>query len=313
LADTLTTADLDAIYDRVNNWGKWGSDDERGALNYLTDKVRSHTGSLIKDGASISLGHNLPVAPDVETPNPAHHHMLVSGDCLDNTGIPGYQATGDYIGTQVHGMGITHIDALSHMFVRDRTYNGFLPSDVKSTGALRNTIMSMSEGVVGRGVLLDVPGALGVDFLPPEQSVRTADLLAAEKRQNVTVREGDLLLIATGRDARRAAQKGSLNPFTEGLAGLHPECLDFLHERKIAMLGGDGISDHMPFRNIRNWPFPIHQIGIVSIGLHLIDNMHLAPGLAACNVRERWEFLLCLNPLRIPKGTGCPINPIAVF
>jgi kynurenine formamidase len=312
-AAALKTAELDRLYEDVNNWARWGRDDERGCLNFLTDEIRAGVGGLVRDGGSFSLAHDFPVSPSVETPFPALHHMLHSGDCLDAPGVPGYEATADYIGTQVHGLGLTHVDALSHMFVRGKTYNGFLPEDVKSIGALKNTIMSMADGVIGRGVLLDVPAALGVEWLPPAQSVRSSDLLAAEKRQGLELRRGDIVLISTGRDARRAAQKGVLNPFSEGLAGLHPECLKLLHEREIAVLGGDGISDHMPFLPVPEWPFPIHQIGIVSMGLHLIDNLHLAPLARACASRRRWEFLFTMNPLRITRGTGCPANPVATF
>ena len=312
-AAQLSPAELDGIYDAVHNWGRWGPGDERGCLNHLTDEVRAGVGALVRDGASLSLAHDFPVAPSVETPFPALHHMLHSGDCLDAAGVPGYEATADYIGTQVHGLGLTHVDALSHMFVRGRTYNGFGPEEVKSNGALRNTIMSMADGVVARGVLLDVPAALGLEWLPPTRSVRVEDLLAAEKRQGVELRRGDVVLISTGRDARRAAQQGVLNPFADGLAGLHAECLRLLHEREVAVLGGDGISDHMPFLPIPNWPFPIHQIGIVSMGLHLIDNLHLQPFAQACAKRERWAFLFSMSPLRVTRGTGCPANPIATF
>lgn len=312
-AAQLSTRELDAIYEAVNNWGRWGRADERGCLNHLTDAVRAKVGSLVRDGHSLSLAHDFPVEPSVETPFPALHHMLHAGDCLDAPGVPGYEATADYIGTQVHGLGLTHVDALSHMFVRGKTYNGFLPEDVKSIGAMKNTIMSMADGVVGRGVLLDVPAALGVDYLPATQSVRLADLLAAEKRQGLALRPGDIVLVSTGRDARRAAQRGVLNPFSEGLAGLHAECLKLLHEREVAVLGGDGISDHMPFLSVPEWPFPIHQIGIVGMGLHLIDNLHLGPLMRACAERRRWEFLFTMNPLRITRGTGCPANPVATF
>lgn len=312
-AARMQTAEIDAIYERVNNWGRFGPRDERGTLNLLTDAVRARAAALVRDGAAVSMAHDLPVAPSVETPFPAHHHMLHSGDCLDAPGVPGYEATADYVGTQVHGLGLTHVDALSHMFVRGRTYNGFLPEDVKSIGALKNSIMSMADGVVGRGVLLDVPRALGLPWLPANRSVRRADLEAAERDQAVSVGEGDILIVSTGRDARRAAAQGVLNPFSEGLAGLHPECLVFLHERGVAVLGSDGISDHMPFLPVPDWPFPIHQIAIVGIGIHLIDNMELSAVASACAERRRWEFLFTMNPLRIPRGTGCPANPVAVF
>ena len=166
--------------------------------------------------------------------------------------------------------------------------------------------------MVGRGVLLDVPRSRGVDFLGANETISVSDLEAAERLQGVEVGAGDLLIVSTGRDARRAAA-GQLDPFAEGLAGLHAECLPWLHERCIAALGSDGISDPMPGLGIEGWPFPVHQVGITGIGLHLIDNMSLGALLDVCASRERWEFLLSVAVIRIPGGTGCPVNPLACF
>ncbi|CAN5479942.1 cyclase family protein [soil metagenome] len=308
-----STEQLDELFEAVKNWGRWGADDERGTLNHQTDAHRAHAAGLVSEGRLVSLAHDLPVQPSVETPFPAQHHMLASGDALDANGIPGYEACGDYVGTQVHGLGITHIDALSHMFVRGEMYGGRAADQVRSTGALANTVLTMSDGLVGRGVLLDVPALHGVPFLAPATAIGPEDLTAAEERQGVTVGAGDFLVVSTGRDARRTDSRGRLDPFGSGLAGLHADCLPWLHERGVALLGGDGISDPMPFGDTSMWPFPIHQIGIVAMGLPLIDNLHLAPVAAACAEQERWEFLLTVNPMRIPGGTGCPVNPVAVF
>jgi kynurenine formamidase len=137
--------------------------------------------------------------------------------------------------------------------------------------------MSAADGIVGRGVLLDVPAVRATTHLEATDSVTVADLEAAEEAQGVSVGPGDLLIISTGRDARRESVGGRLDPFGGGLPGLHPRTLPWLHERQIALLGSDGISDHMPFTSIPEWPFPIHQIGITGIGLHLIDNMRGSP------------------------------------
>jgi kynurenine formamidase len=198
------------------------------------------------------------------------------------------------------------------MFVRGEMYNGISADEVRSNGAQLNTIMSVAEGLVGRGVLLDVPRARGVDFLAANETISVADLEAAEALQGVRVGAGDLLVVGTGRDARRR-EAGGLDPFAEGLAGLHPSCLPWLHDRCIAALGSDGISDPMPGLGIAGWPFPIHQVGITGMGLHLIDNMALGNLLEACASRKRWEFLLAVAVIRIPGGTGCPVNPIACF
>jgi kynurenine formamidase len=311
--DQPTTEQLDALYDALRNWGRWGDDDELGALNFLTPERRAAAGALVRSGRTVSLAHDFPVNPAPETPSPAHHHMLASGDARDSNGIPGYEASRDYIGTEVHGMGITHLDALCHMFVRGEMYNGRPAGDVKSTGALSNTVMSTADGLAGRGVFLDIPRARGVEYLEGNTAITVADLERAEATQKSTVGSGDLLIVGGGRDARKAAQGGRLDPFRDGLAGLHPQCLPWLHEREVALLMGDGISDMTPGLGIGEWPFPVHQVGITGMGVHLVDNVDLSRLAPACEAESRWEFLCVVAPLRIPGGTGCPVNPVAVF
>ncbi|MCU1380417.1 MAG: Cyclase [Acidimicrobiales bacterium] len=306
--DVPTKEELDALYEQLKNWGRWGPDDQRGALNHLTDERRAAAAGLVRSGRSISLAHNLGTEPSPENPHPAHHHMLASGDARDSNGIPGYEAARDYVGLDVHGLYTTHVDALSHMFVRGEMFGGRPASEVRSDGARANTIMSMADGVVGRGVLLDVPRAVGVEFFDSGQVVTVAELEAAEAAQGVRVGSGDILLVAWGRDARRAAKGGF-----DGFSGLHAQCLPWLQEREIAVLGSDGISDPMPFVGTPDWPFPVHQIGITGMGLHLIDNMALSALSAACAEAGRWEFLFTMSPLRIERGTGCPVNPTAVL
>jgi kynurenine formamidase len=299
--------DLDRLFESCKNWGRWGTDDERGALNHLTAAHRAGAARLVTDGLAVSLARNLAVEPSPTVPHPAEHHMLAAGDARDHQGIPGYEGTGDYVGTAVHGLGITHVDALCHMFVRGEMYNGRPPSDVMSDGARTNTLMSLADGVVGRGVLLDIPRVRGVSALDAGDQIMLADLAAAEADHGVQVATGDVLLVATGRGPHADGADFA------GFAGMHPECLPWLREREVAVLGSDGISDAVPGLGIPNWPFPIHQVGIVAIGLHLIDNMALTGLAAECAARARWEFLFMFSPLRIVGGTGCPVNPIAVL
>ena len=304
---------LDELYEQCSNWGRWGDDDELGALNLLTAERRATAVASVRTGRSVSLANDLPKVPSAENPFPAHHHMLASGDALDSNGIPGYEATRDYVGTDVHGLGVTHIDALCHMFAKGHTYNGRTAETVKSTGATANTIMAAAGGIVGRGVLLDVARALGDGPLPGNTVVTPDQLDATCEAQGVEVGEGDLLMVCTGRDARRTEQRGRFDPITDGMAGLGAECLPWLHEKGIALLGGDGISDPMPGVGTPEWPFPIHQIGITRIGLLLIDNMNLEELSEACADAGTWDVLLAVAPLRVPGGTGCPVNPIAVL
>ncbi|MAG30254.1 MAG: cyclase [Deltaproteobacteria bacterium] len=312
LSKVPTEAQLETLFDSVSNWGRWGGEDEQGMLNHQLPEDRTAAAACVVDGRAISLAHDLGIVPSAENPYPAHHHMLAAGDARDSSGIPGYEASRDYVGAHVHGLGVTHIDALCHMFVRGKMYNGYPASEVRSDGARLNTVLSFADGIVGRGVLLDVAATRGISYLPANEAITIDELEASEERQGVSVGRGDILMVGTGRDALRAENGGSLDP-GQGMAGLHAECLPWLREREIAVLGSDGISDPMPGLGIPNWPFPVHQIGITSMGLHLIDNMalgHLAQG---CAERGRYSFLFTLGSIRVPGGTGCPVNPIALL
>jgi kynurenine formamidase len=172
--------------------------------------------------------------------------------------------------------------------------------------------MVARDGIVSRGVLLDAPRARGARWLEPGEQIRRAELEAAEKAQGARVEEGDVLLVATGRDARRAVH-GPWDPAGVGLAGLHPDCIPWLHERRIAVLGSDGVSDALPGSGIPGWPIPVHQCCLVAMGVHLLDNLALGELCEACAARGRYEFLFVVAPLRVEGGTGSPVNPIAVF
>ena len=118
------TEELDAMFASLANWSRWGTDDQRGALNFLTDEHRVAATRLVETGESLSLAHDLATEPMPEHPNPVQHHMLASGDARDSIGIPGYEAARDHLALEVHGLWTTHVDALSHMFVRGQMYGG---------------------------------------------------------------------------------------------------------------------------------------------------------------------------------------------
>ena len=217
----------------------------------------------------------------------------------------------DFIGIAFHGMATTHIDALCHVFVKETMYNGRPASEVKSVGAQSNAITVARDGIVSRGVLLDIPRLRGVDWLEPGEQIGPDELEAAEREQGVAAAEGDILLVATGRDARRA-KHGAWSP-TKGLAGLGAACVPWLHERRIAVLGSDGISDAIPSTGVEEWPVPIHQCCLVAMGVHLLDNLDLSGLSEPCAQYGRWEFLFTVAPLPVQGGTGSPVNPVAVF
>lgn len=312
-AKTWTDKDVHALFDRVKNWGKWGADDEKGTLNYITPERRARAAAGVKSGRVVSCARNFPVHPHPENPYPAQHHMVIAGDDPCIPGIKGLEVSTDYIGIAFHGMASSHIDALCHVFVDGKMYNGHPATDVKSTGARRNTIMCAKDGIVARGVLLDLPAAHGVPFLDPDVEVTIADLEAAEKFHRVKVEEGDVVLIRFGRDKRREVVPTS-TPEGQKLAGLHAECVDWLHANRVAALGGDGIHDPLPSgQKYDHWPIPIHMCALAGMGLHLLDNLDLEALAEAGKTEGRWSFLLTIAPLRIEGGTGSPVNPIAMF
>jgi kynurenine formamidase len=298
---------LDAMFEQVSNWGRWGADDERGALNLIGPEEIVRAARLIVNGRRVSCALDLPVERGREYPIPPVQHMMIrAGDAPEIAVYPGMQVSEDYVGVACHGPSVTHLDALCHVFVKGRMYNGRPGTDVKSTGAVSNALDPAFDGVTGRGVLLDIPRLRGRQWIEPGDPVTTDHLDAAVAEQGVEVGTGDILLISTGREARRATGPD------HRLAGLHPSCAEWIHARDVAVLGSDGISDPLPPAP-GDWPLPIHQLCLAAMGVPLLDNLRLADLAAACAEQERWTFFFTAAPLRIPSATGSALNPIAVF
>jgi len=292
MAEEWTKEHMRSVFESVKNWGRWGADDEMGALNLITPKKRVEAAQCVVTGDVVSCARELAVHPNPENLSPALHMMIRAGDdCL----VPGvnFETAMDFVGVAFHGMATSHIDALCHLFVDGQMYNGFSKDEVNTTGAPRGISMS-------------------VDWVDPGTGITVEQLEAAEESQGVSVAEGDILLVGTGRDARRAAV-GPWSPHETGLAGLHAECVPWLHERGIAVLGCDGVSDQLPPLGIPDWFMPIHQCTLVAMGVHLLDNLRLDRLAEACAREARWAFQFTVAPLRIDMGTGSPVNPNAVL
>lgn len=306
--NAMSDAELRALFEQVSNWGRWGPDDERGALNHIGPAEIVRAAGLVREGRTVGLSRRFPTQPGPENPWPAQHHMIIAGDDCCVPGVEGLEVATDYIGIAFHGMASSHIDALCHVFAGGRMYNGWPASDVKSTGARRNTVMALRDGLVGRGVLLDLPRALGCDYVEADHLVTAAELEAAEAAHGVQVEKGDVLLVRLGRDVRRERHGD------QAVAGLDPRVVAWLHEREVAVLGGDGVHDPIPNGRIhRDWAMPIHMLGLAAMGLHLLDNLDLERLAETCAGTGRWAFQFLAAPLPIEGGTGSPLNPIAIF
>lgn len=304
-------ARMDEIFESVKDWGRWGAEDEAGALNLITDAVRRRAAAAVRHGRAVSCSRDLPVHPAPDNPHPAMHMMVAGGDdCL----VPeiGLESTADFVGIAFHGMASSHLDALCHVHRNGLMYNGFEGTLVKSTGAKKNSVMCARDGIVTRGLLLDMPRSLDVPWLEPGQIVDPDQLDEALAATGLTIEEGDCLLVSTGRDARRA-EFGPWSPMDPGMPGLHPECVPWLHEKGISVLGSDCVSDPIPLPPIEGWGMPIHECTLVAMGVHLLDNLDLSGLATICAELSQWDFQLTIAPLRIAEGTGSPVNPIAML
>jgi kynurenine formamidase len=297
----LTAADVDGYRTALSNWGRWGDDDERGCVNHLRPEHTAAAAALVRSGRTVSCARPLPTEPSLENPRPVEHHMI-------GTVTEGYGA--DWFGIASHGHATSHLDALCHIFSDGRVYGGRPADVVTAHGATKLGVHTLRDGVVGRGVLLDVPAAHGVDALEPGTPITIEDLEAGEAHAGVRVGTGDVLLVRTGR--WRWRDEHGPWPVHERLAGLHASCLPWLHEREISLLGSDGVSDVYP-SHIEGVALPIHTVAIVAMGLHLLDNLDLEALAAVCAEEQRSAFLLTVAPLILRGGTASPINPIAAF
>jgi kynurenine formamidase len=309
MAAQLSEGEVKKIIDRCSNWERWGKNDERGALNYINDAKRAAAAKLVQTGQVVSLALPLATIPAPDNPTPVTHVIQQAGHDADEMELLPYSA--DYFAISPHGLANTHLDALCHVFYRGKMYNGYDAKEVGSRGAKKCAIDVARDGVITRGVLLDIPKIKKVDWLENNTRISPEDLEAAEKDHRVTVQEGDVLFVRTGR-ARQRKEKGAWDPFHGGMAGLDSSSLPWLHERKIAVLGSDGVSDAVP-SGYKDLALPIHVCTLVMMGVHLIDNADLDAVAAACARNGRYEFQFVMAPLVLERGTASPVNPLALF
>ncbi|MBI4305471.1 MAG: cyclase family protein [Chloroflexi bacterium] len=297
----------------LSNWGRWGPSDELGTLNFLSPGKTKAAIDLVREGATVSCSR--PVKWD-SAPNirfQPQHFMVASGEPYrPGDRVTDRQVAMDYFGLVFHGHSITHLDSLAHFFWDGRMYNGHAASEVTTAeGAKKESIDLVRQGIVTRGVLVDVPYLRGAEWLERPDGVGFADLEAAEKKCGFTVEPGDVLLMRTGQ-LRRWNQQGPSNVSQSGTTGPLPEILPFLHSRGVAVMGSDTGNDVTP-SDYPRFTNPVHQIGIVALGLWILDNADLEGLAEACRKRNRWEFLINVLPLRLTNTTGSPCNPVAVF
>jgi kynurenine formamidase len=303
----LSDASFRALYARLRGQRPWGAGDRRGALNHITpDRLAAAAGEVTL-GRTVTMAAPLAgSAPD--NPEPGARHMKrLPGEPSD---VPGLSFAADQLTANVHSDVDSHMDALCHVSYDGLLYNDVPPDAVTSQGASELSVDDARHGIVGRGVLLDIPRLRQVPWLEPGDQVTGAELAAAEAAQQVRVGAGDLLFVRVGHRRRRA----ELGPWdaSRARAGLHPEALQFVAERQVAALGSDSNSDAAP-SCVEGVAFPVHVLAINAMGVHLLDYLQFEDLVPVCEELGRWSFLCVVAPLRLPGATGSPVNPVAVL
>ena len=314
----------------VSNWGKWGPEDELGTLNYITPDVIKRAATLVRSGTAFSLS----IPFDAYGPqgahgfrrNPIHLMTLDGGDKEMAERLGGWggeteaqvshiwrgpmRFNDDFIIMPLQAA--TQWDALSHVYYEQKLYNGFGAETVTSLGAARDSIDKVAvNGVVSRGILLDVARHQGVRHLAPGTVILPEDLDRTAEAQGVEVSEGDIVLVRTGwwpqfRELRDGDKWAMNSP------GLSWQCGRWLSSHQVAAVACDNIAVETSTVELEGVMLPLHMLTLRDMGMMLGEMWNLEELSAACAEDGKYEFLLVSQPLMVTGAVGSPINPLAV-
>jgi len=302
---------------RYSNWGRWGPDDQRGTLNFITPERLLAACALPRRGRVVSCAlpfdQRGPQTGFAGRHNPVHTMLATGTDALAGAQdfLPGGFRYADDAVSMPLQCG-TQWDALAHVFYDGKMYNGRDVSLVTSNGARANAIEHIRDGVVGRGVLLDLPRLRRVNWLENGTAILPEDLDACAEAQGVSVESGDIVLVRTGMMGRCLAQK-SWEGYCGGPApGLSVHCARWIYEREIAAVATDTWGVEVLPNETADCFQPLHMISLRNTGLLLGEIFALDELAAACAEDGDYAFLFAAPPLPITGAVGSPINPLAI-
>lgn len=309
LTDMLATA--------PSNWGRWGSGDEVGALNFLTpDRVVSAAG-CIRSGKVFTLSTvfgtgNDPVWPgraQAQRYNTRDKGNYTVGKLESNPG--GTEYADDFIAMFLQGA--THYDGLGHVWYDDQLYNGY-PADTTVDGLSKASVLPIAQhGIVGRGVLLDVARFLGKDVMDKAEAIDLDTILACAAAQGVTVSMGNIIVIRTGligsffsRDPQEF-----YSDFIEPGLTYSPELVEWFHEMEVASLATDTIANERTVHS-SGAAFVMHAALMRNLGVAFCEILNLEELAADCAADGQYDFMYAAAPLKVAQATGAPVNPMAI-
>ena len=293
-----TAEEFDVLFQQVKNWGRWGADDQLGSANLLTDATRRQALALAKTGTTVSLSHNLLTDKADDNASPFEQTMIGANNM-------------DTYRVSYHGYAHSHIDGLCHILYKGQTYNGYPTAEVNTpAGCVKLGIENLKQGVITRGILIDLPLLRGVPYLEPGTAIYAEDVEAWEKKAGIKIGPGDAILLRTGRWARR----DQVGPWNVGrnAAGFHASIAPWIKARGVAFVGSDAAQDVVPSM-VEGVALPVHTLLLTGLGINLLDNQDLEALSVTAAKLNRWSFMLTIAPLAVKGGTGSPANILATF
>lgn len=294
----VNAEEFDRLFQEVKNWGRWGAEDQLGSVNLISAAKRKQALSLAKTGQTVSLAHN-PLTDKAEDNASPFEHTMLQGFSMDRYSVA------------YHGYSHSHMDALCHILYKNQTYNGYAREVVNTDkGCMKLGIDNLKQGLITRAVLLDMPRLKNLPYLEPGTAIYQEDVEAWEKISGAKIQSGDVILLRTGRWARR----DKVGPWNVGrnAAGFHASIIPLIKARGVAVVGSDAASEVSPSM-VEGVALPVHTLLIPALGVNILDNQDLEALAEVCAKLKRWEFMITLNPMPVTGGTGSPMNTIATF
>ncbi|NUR25732.1 MAG: cyclase family protein [Catenulispora sp.] len=298
---------------RVNNWGRWGPADERGTLNLITPAVVAEAATLVRTGKQFSLalpldetGPQIGLIPGRD--NPKRSMIMVNAQVMGPEHP--FRTSDDRV--EMGLQACTHWDALAHATYEGRLYNGFDPETITETGA-RHCGIDKAGTIVGRGVLLDVPRALGVEKLGTASeghALTPADLDAAVEMAGSEIRAGDIVLIRTG--AMTLLKQGDKTGYCFPTSGPSMRTAPWFHSHDVAAVATDNIAFEVYPPERDDAQLPVHLLHLVEMGMLQGQNWDLEALAEDCARDGVYEFFLSASPEPFTHAAGAPVNPVAV-
>ncbi|MBM9458911.1 cyclase family protein [Nocardioides sp. zg-536] len=306
------------LTDSPSNWGKWGPDDEVGSLNYLGPEQVLAAAGLIRSGKVFTLQRLIgdpkgdPVWPGR---TPAERTQILDESSWDGDEAPQFPGGLHYADDKINAFlqGSTQYDALGHVWYGGHLWNGY---DARSTvGGLDVASIEpiAQRGVVGRAVLLDMARFRGKKTLESAETFTHEDLLACAASQGVELRKRDILLIRTNflqlfHDLGEKFYEGFCEP---GLV-YSPELVQWFADMEVPNLVTDTIANEVTTDPHNGVALVLHNALMRNLGIAFTEITDLEALADDCAEDGVYEFFYAAAPLKVAKGSGSPVNPLAI-